>query len=81
MFLWLLSWVALFAQFVFALLSLGTLLAFLFMAIKANYERISLLAAGLYYLAELIEEYSVISRRIIGFLVVVRRQGTTVSVF
>ncbi|KAL5471609.1 hypothetical protein EMCRGX_G029739 [Ephydatia muelleri] len=49
MFLWLLSWVALLAQFALALLSL---------------------AAGLYYLAELIEEYSVISRRIISILLV-----------
>ena len=77
MFLWLISWVAVVLQLAFFLLSLGgstdkpraesdldrTTLSFLLSLSPA---------AGLYYLAELIEEYSVLAKKVIGFSVLVR---------
>ena len=76
MFLWLISWVAVVLQLAFFLLSLGgskkldlglswpTAPVPLFPSLSS--------AAGLYYLAELIEEYSVLAKRVITSAVLVR---------
>ena len=75
MFLWLVSWVAVVGEVFFLVLSLGELV-FAFHVVSCTLPRCSrrdptVTAAGLYYLAELIEEYSVLAKKIITSLFVV----------
>ena len=71
MFLWLVSWLAVVGEVIFLVLSLGEL-EFVFHVVGVTPLSLYTTAAGLYYLAELIEEYSVLAKKIITSLFVVK---------
>lgn len=67
MFLWFMSWLAIAGEVAFGIFSFGK-----YSHCVRHYPIFTLLiATGLYYLAELIEEYSVIAKRVITSLIIV----------
>lgn len=72
MFLWLISWVAVLGELCFAVLSIGASVYSVYQYISPSFI-LCFSAAGLYYLAELIEEYSVIAKRVITYMTIVRQ--------
>jgi len=70
-FLYLLSWVSTLLQVLFATLAIGE-----FHCKHTNTHHATSLAAGLYYLAELVEEYTVVTAKIIRYSTLVLKNDT-----
>ncbi len=79
-FMWLMSWASTVVQICFVTLAIGKMRqSFEFDKIQIFVKHLVFTAAGLYYLAELVEEYTVYTARVIKYLTFVSSETALVD--